>query len=186
VSASPAGKFQDHYHVLGVPGNSTPEAIHAAYSQLARKFHPNNKETGDAEKFNAVTQAYEVLADPAARAAFDSGRSGPKDDGPPRFSGQDFFGGVEKFMACRQSVLSVLYDRRWTSPRTPGLSVRQLETMMAVPSEQLQFTLWYLKQKGWVVADDKSNLSITVVGMDVLEENLPKLEAIQEMLKVTS
>jgi len=183
VSASPAGKFQDHYHVLGVPANSTTETIHAAYSQLARKFHPNNKETADAAKFQAVTQAYEVLADPSARAAFDSVRSGPSEDGPPRFSGQDFFSGLDRFLACRQSVLSILYDRRWSKPRTPGLSVRQLETMMAIPSEQLQFIIWYLKQKGWVVADDKSNLSITVAGMDVTEANPPKLETIQELLK---
>lgn len=185
MSASLAGKFQDHYHVLGVPGNSTTETIHAAYSQLARQFQPNNKETGDAEKFHAVNQAYEVLADPTARAAFDSVRSGPTEEGPPRFSGQDFFGGLGDFLACRQSVLSVLHDRRWTKPRTPGLSVRQLEMMMAVPSERLQFIVWYLKQKSWVVADDKSNLSITVTGMDVLEANPPTLDTIQSMLKAS-
>jgi hypothetical protein len=178
-----AGNFQDHYAVLGIEPDATSEVVQAAYSALARKWHPNNEQTGDREKFNAVNQAYEVLVDPIARAAFDSVRGGRGEAAPARFSGKRFFEGLEQFVACRMALLTILYDRRWTKPRTPGLSVRELESLLAVGAEQLQFTVWYLKQKGLIAADDKSNLSITVQGMDVVEAEPPRLEVIEGILK---
>jgi hypothetical protein len=47
MSSPLAGKFQDHYLILNVEPKSDSEAIQAAYTKLAQKFHPNNLETGD-------------------------------------------------------------------------------------------------------------------------------------------
>ncbi|MCC6590080.1 MAG: DnaJ domain-containing protein [Bryobacterales bacterium] len=183
MSSASAGKFQDHYVVLGIDPKSDTEAIHSAYADLAKKFHPNTKITGDKEKFQAVNQAYEVLMDASARAAFDAIRSGPQDEGAPTFSGRAFFEGLQRFSACRNSILSVLYDRRYKKPRTPGLSMRQMEAMLAAESEEIQLAVWYLKQKSYVYSDDRSNLNITVQGMDALEENPPALETIEKLMK---
>lgn len=183
MSSASAGKFQDHYVVLGIEPKSDTEVIHAAYADLAKKYHPNNTLTGDKEKFQAVNQAYEVLMDASARAAFDAIRSGPQDDGVPQFSGQAFFDGLERFSACRNAILSVLYDRRYKKPRSPGLSMRQMEAMLAADSEEIQLAVWYLKQKNYVYSDDRSNLNITMQGMDALEENPPALKAIEQLMK---
>ena len=67
MSVSAAGKFQDHYSVLGIEPNSDTDVIHRAYSTLAARFHPDNKHTADKARFAAVTLAYEVLSDPEAR-----------------------------------------------------------------------------------------------------------------------
>jgi curved DNA-binding protein CbpA len=182
MSATLAGKFQDHYLVLGVSPSADSETIQKAYAALAAKYHPNNPATGDREKFAAVNAAYEVLADPAARQIFDSLRSGPQKEAPPNFSGAEFFQALAEETLRRQCILCLLYDRRRQKPATPSLSMRQLESLMTASSDQIQFSVWYLKQKSWIASDDKSNLYITVQGMEYLETNLPKAGDILPLL----
>ena len=183
MSTSVAGKFQDHYSVLGVEPNSDTEFIHRAYSALATRFHPDNRQTADKARFAAVTLAYEVLSDPEARKTFDAIRRGPERESAPQFSGSKFFDAIGNEAGRRMAILCVLYDRRQRKPFTPSLAVRQLEVMLTVSPEQMNFTLWYLKQRGLVKADDTSSLLITVEGMDYLENNLPSIDAILPFLK---
>jgi curved DNA-binding protein CbpA len=185
MSSSPAGKFQDHYLVLNVESKADSETIQKAYTTLAARFHPNNKETGDPEKFQAVTQAYEVLADPAARTAFDAVRSGPEKEAPSRFSGSGFFHALAGELLRRQCILCLLYDRRRQYPLRPILSLKQIETMMNASFEEVQFSVWYLRQKGQVTADDKNNLQISVAGMESLERELPNADDILALVKAT-
>ena len=84
MSSGAAGKFQDHYILLGIETNADSDTIQAAYSRLAQKFHPSNPETGDKTKFDAVNQAYEVLADPTLRAAFDKVKGVDHEAGNPK------------------------------------------------------------------------------------------------------
>jgi curved DNA-binding protein CbpA len=183
MSSSPAGKFQDHYLVLGVEASADSETIQRAYTKLAARYHTHSKDTADPDKFQAVTQAYEVLSDPAARATFDSVRSGPAKEPPPQFSGAEFFTALAGEMARRQCILCLLYDRRRTRPLTPSLSARTIESMMKATQEEIQFSLWYLKQRGLAVSDDKSNVQISVQGMEHLERELPAPDSILSLLK---
>lgn len=62
----------DYYALLGVPRNATPEQIRRAYREAALRLHPDrNVRPGDTELFMDVNQAFEVLNDPASRAAYD-------------------------------------------------------------------------------------------------------------------
>ena len=45
------------YKVLGLLPTSTSTQIEDRYRELAAEYHPDNKETGDAEKFKKITQA---------------------------------------------------------------------------------------------------------------------------------
>ena len=64
----------DHYRVLGVKHDATPEEIKRAYRRLAREYHPDvNKDAGADEKFKEISTAYEVLSDPSKREMFDLG-----------------------------------------------------------------------------------------------------------------
>jgi curved DNA-binding protein CbpA len=185
MSAPPAQNFQDHYFVLGIQPDADSESIHRAYSQLASRYHARNAETADEAKFKAVTLAYEVLSDPASRVAFDALRSGPAVEAPPQFSGLEFFSAVSGEVMRRHCILCLLYDRRRKKPATPGLSPRQIETMVAASVEELQFSIWYLKQKGWALSDDKSNLQISVQGMEHLESHFPDAASILALLKAS-
>ncbi len=63
---------KDYYATLNVERSASPEAMKVAYRRLARKLHPDvSREVDAEERFKALTQAYEVLRDPARRAAYD-------------------------------------------------------------------------------------------------------------------
>eukprot|EP00246_Nothoceros_aenigmaticus_P003303 TRINITY_DN14357_c0_g1_i1.p1 TRINITY_DN14357_c0_g1~~TRINITY_DN14357_c0_g1_i1.p1 ORF type:complete len:266 (-),score=4.69 TRINITY_DN14357_c0_g1_i1:393-1115(-) len=66
---------EDWYEVLGVQRNATAKEVKAAYRQLVRRFHPDVAAEQDKQdstsRFLQVHQAYAVLSDPQAKAAFD-------------------------------------------------------------------------------------------------------------------
>jgi curved DNA-binding protein CbpA len=63
----------DFYEVLQVHPSAEPEVIRAAYRILARKYHPDHG--GDPRRMMALNDAWDVLGDPARRAAYDVARA---------------------------------------------------------------------------------------------------------------
>ena len=66
---------RDPYIVLGVSRRASGEDIARAYRRAARASHPDSGDVGSAERFQAVSDAYDVLRDPRRRAVYD--RSNP-------------------------------------------------------------------------------------------------------------
>jgi DnaJ domain len=62
---------QGYYERLELDWDASPEEIHAAYRRKARILHPDIPGTGSAAAFMAVKEAYDVLADPLRRGAYD-------------------------------------------------------------------------------------------------------------------
>lgn len=159
----------DYYEVLQINPNADNETIHRVYRIMASRFHPDNPKTGDTDRFLVLREAYDVLTDPVRRAQYDRTRAA-SDDGPlPIFELQDFIDGLEGEVNRRLGVLAVLYHFRRVSGSKPGISVLELEKRMALPREYLDFTLWYLRSKGYVSAEDNSDYSVTAKGVDYLE-----------------
>lgn len=183
MSAPLAGKFQDHYEVLGIEPNSKTETIQKAYTTLAKKYHPKTPDTGNEEKFKAVNLAFEVLSDPILRTTFDSMRPGATEGDTPKFSGPSFFESLFNEAGRRCAILCVLYDRRQQKPFTPSLSMRNLENMLHGNTEELNLAIWYLKQKNLMMSDDKSSFQITIEGIEYLETNRPSADQIMPFLK---
>jgi hypothetical protein len=67
MTSDPAGL----YARLGVDPSAPPAAIVTAFRHKARVLHPDVPATGNAEAFVWVKEAYDVLSDPAKRAAYD-------------------------------------------------------------------------------------------------------------------
>lgn len=86
--------IRDHYEVLGLPKDATPEAIKKAYRELAKKFHPDTNKGNKAaeEKFKEATRAYETLSDADKKAAYDEGGFSPGGEGFAGFNGGGAFG----------------------------------------------------------------------------------------------
>jgi curved DNA-binding protein CbpA len=78
----------DPYIVLGVARQASAEEIARAYRRAARASHPDGGSAGSAERFRAVSDAYEELRDARRRETYDRShpvvRSHPVD--PPRGS----------------------------------------------------------------------------------------------------
>jgi curved DNA-binding protein len=64
---------RDFYEILGVPRNASQEEIQRAYRKLARTYHPDlNSDPVAEERFKEISEAYNVLADPATRRRYDA------------------------------------------------------------------------------------------------------------------
>jgi curved DNA-binding protein CbpA len=185
MSSASAGKFQDHYEVLGVDHKAGTDAIQSAYARLSDKYNPQTGSAPDHDKFEAVTLAFEVLSDPDLRGDFDKLKGIGADD-KPRFSGRAFFDAYTRDVHLRVALLCVLYDRRRTKPFTPSLSMRNLENIFNVTTVEMNFAIWYMKQRDLVVMDDKSSLMITTPGMDYLRDNPPNPDNVMKLLKEQS
>ena len=94
---------RDYYEVLGVSKSATEQELKRAYRKLAMKYHPDrnpNDKTAEA-KFKEASEAYEVLADPQKRTAYDQfGHAGVQGAGQGGFSSShaggfgDIFGDI--------------------------------------------------------------------------------------------
>jgi curved DNA-binding protein CbpA len=149
---------------------------------MAARFHPDNRKTGDVERFLLLRQAYEVLSDPERRRQYDA-RSAEADSEPlDIFELQDFIDGTEGEINRRLGVLSILYHRRRRNEERPCVSLLDLERRMALPREYLDFTLWYLRAKGYVKAEDSSDFSLTAAGVDYLESVSSENQMARELM----
>ena len=43
--------FVDYYELLQISPNAEPETVHRVFKMLAQRYHPDNPETGDTERF---------------------------------------------------------------------------------------------------------------------------------------
>src|SRR5690348_2851640 len=73
---------EDLYRLLGVPPGASGGEITRAWRRQALAEHPDSRpgEAGAPARFRALAEAYQVLSDPARRAAYDrtlAGRRGP-------------------------------------------------------------------------------------------------------------
>jgi curved DNA-binding protein CbpA len=186
MSSSAPGKFQDHYALLGVDPRADLDTIRTSFNRLAEKYRPDNPATGDADKFESVSIAFEVLSDPDLRASFDKLKGIGNEDGKPQFSGMAFFNQLRQSTHLRAAVLCILYDLRRSRPFKPSISIRNLEGMLRVTSDEMVFAMTYLKQRSLVVNDDKSSVQITVDGMDFLEKNPPDPEEVLRFIRPAS
>jgi curved DNA-binding protein CbpA len=182
MSSASAGKFQDHYKILGVDSKSTPDIIQLAYNALADVYNVETGTQPDEQKFEEIKLAQEVLTEPNSRKMFDAVRGGD-DEREISFSGMEFFNSLQDEVNCRMTMLCILYDVRRQNPRVPLITMRQFEQIAEMTEIQIQLSLWYVKTLGFVSVDDKSKLQITASGMDYLLQNIPDPAKVWPFLK---
>lgn len=114
---------EDFYDILEVSKSASSSDIKRAYRNLARKYHPDNKETGDEEMFKKVGEAYSVLSDDQKRAVYDRvGHSAFKagGGGSSGFAGGDVDFGFESVFTQFEDLLEGFFDPGFGGGRRRG------------------------------------------------------------------
>lgn len=176
--------FVDYYEFMQISPSAEPQTVQRVYRLLASRYHPDNPETGNMEKFVLLQEAYRVLSDPEARARYDTDCSMQRAQPMPIFELKEFIVGIEAEVNRRLGTLCLLYNQRRSTPDNPGMSLLDLEGKMSLPREHLEFTVWYLRDKGFVRRDDSTaDMIITSAGVDFVESNRPANRIVYKLLK---
>jgi len=157
----------DLYEILEISPNASPETVERMFRHLAQRYHPDRQITGDSDRFRQIVEAYDTLKEPESRAAYDSRY---KDNLDYQWSLLEEAGNKDNYEEddmMQERVLSVLYTQRKREPSEPGIRANQLERLTGCPRELLDFHLWYLKDKGWIMrTEDDGSMAITADGVD--------------------
>jgi hypothetical protein len=167
--------FIDYYELLQLSPNADTDTVERVFRHLAKKLHPDNRESADPERFRQIVEAHGTLSDAKARAGYD-------------VKYQDYWNRKWKIASeagdgsafgddreTREGLLSLLYVQRRRNPKTPGLGDYEMARLIGKPYELVEFHLWYLKSKGWVERLDTGMLAISAAGVDQIEENRLRL-----------
>jgi curved DNA-binding protein len=175
----------NYYDLFQINPRAELETIERIYRLLAARYHPDNQNTGDPERFRVLSEAYQVLRDPSQRKEYDRQfeihPAGPL----PIFLGKDFTEGIDSEAKIRIGVLCLLYSKRRANPDYAALSLLDMENIMAFPRERLLFALWYLRSKRLVVQDDRSSFIISAEGVDYLESQLPTNQILYKIFRAS-
>lgn len=175
--------FIDFYELMQISPNAEAGTIQRVYRMLASRYHPDNPQTGDMDRFLLLNRAYRTLSDPALRSDYDAEYALRRAAPIGVFGLKEFTLGFDGEGNRRLGLLCLLYNRRRSDPERPGVSVLELETMMNVAREHLMFSIWYLKEKELIRQDQNSDFVISSLGADYVEERLPSHSALYRLLK---
>lgn len=167
----------DYYEIIQVSPRADRETVERVFRLLAKRLHPDNAETGDADRFSELFEAFRVLSDPEARAAYDVKYDAAREGRWRVFEVGLNGGSAQTDLRVRDAILAVMYQARRQNADQPGIGNLELERLLGCSEEQLRFQLWYLREKGWVERLGNGTLAISVAGVDrVLEQGGPAPE----------
>jgi curved DNA-binding protein CbpA len=172
----------DYYEFLQISPNAEADTIHRVYRYLAARLHPDNPKTGDTERFFLLKEAYDVLSNPQRRADYDAARLKKTHDVVPLSTTVDFMDNMEGELNRRLAILALLYIQRRSRPYTPEVSLLEVETRMGFPRDYLEFTAWYLRNKGYITRSDNSDFTLTAEGVDFVESQRANIPILNKLL----
>ena len=161
----------DYYDILQLSPRADQETIERVYRLLAKRYHPDNKFTGDDYKFDLLTKAYRALSDPEKRASYDANYASANAQEWAQLFQASPSEGAEEDRRIYQAILSILYNARRRDADKPAVGVVQLEKLLGVPEKHLEFHIWYLKEKNWIFRNENGGFAITANGVDEVIKN---------------
>ena len=175
----------NYYDLLQINPRAESETVERVYRLLAARFRPENRESGDPERFRLLQEAYDTLRDPARRSRYDAELEQGQASPLSIFLGKEFTDGIDAEAKIRVGVLCLLYSKRRANPDFAALSLLDMENLMAFPRERLLFAIWYLRAKRYIVQDDRSSFIISAEGVDFLESQLPTNQILYKIFRAS-
>jgi hypothetical protein len=181
------------YELLQVDRDAHQTIIRYAYRFLAAMYHPDNGETGNAEKFRIISEAWRTLCDDGKRAAYDMSLgvkeqnkgTAPKsqEQRSTEFGRQSLPTFPKTTLAwneieLRLAVLQVLLAARRQKPQTGGASGKMFMDCLNIQNvAEIEFVLWYLREKGYLEQGERYYM-ITALGFDYLTDQLSQTQVL--------
>jgi curved DNA-binding protein CbpA len=159
-------QFIDYYEILEISPNANSGTIERMFRYLAQRYHPDNKDTGDRDRFDIIVAANDTLRDPVKRAQYDIQHQNNSSWRSKLTEEATDSKGIERDVDFQNRLLSILYVKRRQNISDPGIGPLELERLLGCPPELLEFHVWYLKEKGWIGKTENGTLAITVEGVD--------------------
>jgi curved DNA-binding protein CbpA len=158
--------FTDFYEILEISPNANSETIERIFRFLAMRYHPDNRDSGDDERFSELVEAHNTLRDPVKRAQYDIQYKQNSDLRRKLAEEASNTKGIDRDIVIQDKLLSLLYVKRRQEVNSPGMGDWELESLLGCPREHLQFHLWYMKSKGWIAKIENGMFAITAEGVD--------------------
>ena len=156
-------EFIDYYEILELSPNANSATVDRMFRFLAQRYHPDNRDTGDRDRFDLIMEAHQTLRDPIERVHYDVKH---KNHSNSRWKLVEEASDLKKAVDVQNQILSVLYAKCRQDVSDPGIGDLELERLLGCPPEHLSFPIWYLKEKGWIGRTEQGLLAITVEGVD--------------------
>lgn len=160
---------EDYYERLQVNPKADQDTISRVFRLMAQRLHPDNQETGDEKQFRAVVHAHHILSDPERRAAYDQRRLKAQQEKWKLAAAAGVGNSPVSEKEKRRAVLSLLYAKRVQDPHSLGVQATEMEDLLGIAREHLEFSLWYLRESALVTRSDNGKFSITAKGVDDVE-----------------
>jgi curved DNA-binding protein len=173
-----AAQLPDYYEILQVSPRADLETIERVFRHLAKRYHPDNRDSGNADVFSRIVEANRVLTDPEQRARYDLAYEQLKAAQWRIFDQETTRSEIAADSRIRNAILALLYTARRNDCLNPGLGPVQLERTLGCPESLMAFHMWYLREQGLIRRDEDGGFAITAAGVDrVLERGGPERPA---------
>jgi curved DNA-binding protein len=170
-----ANQLPDHYEILQVSPRADRETIERVFRHLAKRYHPDNRDSGNTEVFTRIVEANRVLSDPEERARYDLAYEQLKAAQWRIFDQETTHSEIAADSRIRDAILALLYVARRNDCMNPGIGALELERTLGCPETLMEFHVWYLREQGLIKRDESGGLAITAAGVDrVLERGGPE------------
>ncbi len=164
-------RFVDYYDLLSLDLSASVELVEASVRILLQRYGQDNKETADAEKLEVVKKAYMVLSDRQNRAQYDRDYKQQRPVEGTAVNRVITPETVRVEIRKRFGIVKVLYEQMMKDQHGAALNAIALSHGVGVPIERLQFSMWFLKEKGLLIRNDQGDYCITVDGAEWIERH---------------
>lgn len=160
----------DYYEFLMISPTADRQMIEWAARLMLARYDPQKSKTPDEKKCQLAKEAFRTLADPKRRAAYDA-ELGAKQPTTTRLgvkasvTRQD----VIEAQQMRQTIMLLLYQAVLRNPRDPDVGRTELARQVGVATQDLEFGLWFLRERDWITATQAGSYAITVIGAEWVE-----------------
>ncbi|MEZ6096303.1 MAG: J domain-containing protein [Pirellulaceae bacterium] len=161
-----ANSFVDFYEILEAHPNASQDTVERLYRYKAQTLHPDVCGKQHIQEFTLLVEAYEALKDKESRSEYDQTRAEHMER---QASPTGVPNRLDSDSIDRHKLLSALYFQRRNNMRQPGLGDSTLEEAVGCTPDELNFHLWYFRERGWIRREESGAISITADGVDQIE-----------------